>query len=324
MRLTNFDVLNGSTAWNGVSVAEFEAYTNEQTVNETLDSVISKLNRMGDQTVEAGATEVALPQVPAGFKVELNGADFEQVIGDDRSVHHPLTDKLVKVSWKVSKEGTDEKAVTNDIVYHVKGVNTQPADKNVKPSVVPEIQEWYSDSDAKLDLDALAAVTYSDDTLKPVVDEFVADYKDFTGRDLASSRGEVKAGTIHFTLASPADDALLGDEGYVMEIEPDRINVTAPAVTGNMYAMQTILQMTKTSMLWLPSRIATIRSSRSSTSSLPITRISREGTLRPHAARSRPERFTSHLPALPMTRFLATRATLWRLSPTALTSLLLR
>lgn len=246
VRLTNFDVLNGSTAWNGVSVAEFEAYTNEQTVNETLDSVISKLNRMGDQTVEAGATEVALPQVPAGFKVELNGADFEQVIGDDRSVHHPLTDKLVKVSWKVSKEGTDEKAVTNDIVYHVKGVNTQPADKNVKPSVVPEIQEWYSDSDAKLDLDALAAVTYSDDTLKPVVDEFVADYKDFTGRDLASSRGEVKAGTIHFTLASPADDALLGDEGYVMEIEPDRINVTAPAVTGNMYAMQTILQMTKT------------------------------------------------------------------------------
>lgn len=245
VRLTNFDVLNGETAWNGVSVAEFEAYTNVQTANETLESVVSKLNRMGDQTVEAGATEVALPQVPAGFKVELNGADFEQVIGDDRSVHHPLTDKFVKVSWEVSKEGTDEKAVTNDIVYLVKGVNTQPAGKNVKPSVVPEIQEWYSNSDAKLALGAMTAVTYSDDTLKPVVDEFVADYKDFTGRDLASSRGDVKAGTIHFALASPADDALLGDEGYVMEIEPDRINVTAPAVTGNMYAMQTILQMTK-------------------------------------------------------------------------------
>ncbi len=245
VRLTNFDVLNGETAWNGVSVAEFEAYTNVQTANETLESVVSKLNRMGDQTVEAGATEVALPQVPAGFKVELNGADFEQVIGDDRSVHHPLTDKFVKVSWEVSKEGTDEKAVTNDIVYLVKGVNMQPAGKNVKPSVVPEIQEWYSNSDAKLALGAMTAVTYSDDTLKPVVDEFVADYKDFTGRDLVSSRGDVKAGTIHFALASPADDALLGDEGYVMEIEPDRINVTAPAVTGNMYAMQTILQMTK-------------------------------------------------------------------------------
>lgn len=245
IRLTNFDVATGNTKWNGVSVVELEAYTNVQTVNESLEGVVSKLNRMGDQTVEAGATEVALPQVPAGFKVELNGADFEQVIGDDRSVHHPLTDKFVKVSWEVSKEGTDEKAVTNDIVYLVKGVNTQPAGKNVKPSVVPEIQEWYSNSDAKLALGAMTAVTYSDDTLKPVVDEFVADYKDFTGRDLASSRGDVKAGTIHFALASPADDALLGDEGYVMEIEPDRINVTAPAVTGNMYAMQTILQMTK-------------------------------------------------------------------------------
>lgn len=245
IRLTNFDVATGNTKWNGVSVVELEAYTNVQTVNESLDSVISKLNRMGDQTVEAGVTEVALPQVPAGFKVELNGADFEQVIGDDRSVHHPLTDKFVKISWKVSKEGTDEKAVTNDIVYLVKGVNTQPAGKNVKPSVVPEIQEWYSNSDAKLALDAVTAVTYSDAALKPVVDEFVADYKDFTGRNLASSRGDVSAGTIHFALTSPADDALLGDEGYVMEIESDRINVTAPAVTGNMYAMQTILQMTK-------------------------------------------------------------------------------
>lgn len=245
VRLTKFDVIKGSTEWNSVSVAEFEAYTNVQTVNESLEGVVSKLNRMGDQTIEAGVTEVALPQVPAGFKVELNGADFEQVIGDDRSVHHPLTDKSVKVSWKVSKEGTDEKAVTNDIVYLVKGVNTQPAGKNVKPSVVPEIQEWYSNSDAKLALDAVTAVTYSDAALKPVVDEFVADYKDFTGRNLASSRGDVGAGTIHFALTSPADDALLGDEGYVMEIESDRINVTAPAVTGNMYAMQTILQMTK-------------------------------------------------------------------------------
>ena len=245
LRLTNFNIKGGSSPWNGVSVKELEAYTNVQTVSESIDSVVRSLNRMGDQTVGAGVTEVSLPQVPAGFGVELNGADFEQVIGDDRSVHHPLTDKSVKVSWKVTKEGTDEKAVTNDIIYLVKGVNTQPAGKNAKPSVVPEIQEWYSNSDAKLALDALTAVTYSDDALRPVVDEFVADYKDFTGKDLASSRGDAKAGAINFTLGSPADDALLGDEGYVMEIEPDRINVAAPAVTGNMYAMQTILQMIK-------------------------------------------------------------------------------
>ena len=245
VRLTNFDILNGSTAWNGVSVAEFEAYTNVQTANETLESVVSKLNRMGDQTVAADVTQIEAPEVPTGFAIEFNGADFEQVIGKGGTVHHPLTDKIVQVSWKVSKEGTREQAITNDIAYEVEGT-TAPAQGNAKPTVVPEIQEWFSNSTGKLDLDALTAVTYGDASLKSVVDEFVADYKDFTGKTLAASQGAAKAGAFNFTLGDPAGDKLLGEEGYAMQIQADRIDVTAPAITGNMYAMQTILQMTKT------------------------------------------------------------------------------
>lgn len=245
VRLTNFDVLNGSTAWNGVSVTEFEAYTNVQTVNETLESVVSKLNRMGDQTVAADVTQIEAPEVPTGFAIEFNGADFEQVIGKGGAVHHPLTDKIVQVSWKVSKEGTREQAITNDIAYEVKGT-TAPAQGNAKPTVVPEIQEWFSNSTDKLGLDALTAVTYGDASLKSVVDEFVADYKDFTGKTLVASQGAAKAGAFNFTLGDPAGDKLLGEEGYVMQIQADRIDIAAPAITGNMYAMQTILQMTKT------------------------------------------------------------------------------
>lgn len=245
VRLTNFDVLNGSTAWNGVSVAEFEAYTNVQTANETLESVISKLNRMGDQTVAADVTQIEVPEVPTGFAIEFNGADFEQVIGKGGAVHHPLTDKIVQVSWKVSKEGTREQAITNDIAYEVKGT-TAPAQGNARPTVVPEIQEWFSNSADKLGLDALTGVTYGDASLKSVVDEFVADYKDFTGKTLAASQGAARAGAFNFTLGDPAGDKLLGEEGYAMQIQADRIDVTAPAITGNMYAMQTILQMTKT------------------------------------------------------------------------------
>ena len=246
VRLTNFDVLNGSTAWNGVSVVELEAYTNVQTVNETLESVVSKLNRMGDQTVAADVTQIEAPEVPTGFAIELNGADFEQVIGKGGVVHHPLTDKVVQVSWKVSKDGTDEKAITNDIAYEVEGTTTPAQGKNAKPTVVPEIQEWFSNSTDKLGLDALTAVTYRDASLKSVVDEFVADYKDFTGKTLAASQGAAKAGAFNFTLGDPAGDKLLGEEGYAMQIQADRIDVAAPAITGNMYAMQTILQMTKT------------------------------------------------------------------------------
>ena len=247
IRLTNFDIATvpSQSQWNGVSVVELEAYTNVQTVNETLESVVSKLNRMGDQTVAADVTQIEAPEVPAGFTIELNGADFEQIIGKGGAVHHPLADKVVQVSWKVSKDGTDEKAITNDIAYEVKGT-TAPAQGNARPTVVPEIQEWFANSTDKLGLDALTAVTYSDASLKSVVDEFVADYKDFTGKTLTASRGDVKAGAFNFTLGDPAGDELLGEEGYAMQIQADRIDVTAPAITGNMYAMQTILQMTKT------------------------------------------------------------------------------
>lgn len=248
IRLTNFDIatVSSQNQWNGVSVVEFEAYTNVQTVNETLESVVSKLNRMGDQTVAADVTQIEAPEVPAGFTIELNGADFEQVIGKGGVVHHPLTDKVVQVSWKVSKDGTDEKAITNDIAYEVEGTTAPAQGKNAKPTVVPEIQEWFSNSTDKLGLDALTAVTYRDASLKSVVDEFVADYKDFTGKTLAASQGAAKAGAFNFTLGDPAGDKLLGEEGYAMQIQADRIDVAAPAITGNMYAMQTILQMTKT------------------------------------------------------------------------------
>lgn len=248
IRLTNFDIATvpSQSQWNGVSVVELEAYTNVQTVNETLESVVSKLNRMGDQTVAADVTQIEAPEVPTGFAIELNGADFEQVIGKGGVVHHPLTDKVVQVSWKVSKDGTDEKAITNDIAYEVEGTTTPAQGKNAKPTVVPEIQEWFSNSTDKLGLDALTAVTYRDASLKSVVDEFVADYKDFTGKTLAASQGAAKAGAFNFTLGDPAGDKLLGEEGYAMQIQADRIDVAAPAITGNMYAMQTILQMTKT------------------------------------------------------------------------------
>ena len=248
IRLTNFDIatVSSQNQWNGVSVVEFEAYTNVQTVNETLESVVSKLNRMGDQTVAADVTQIEAPEVPAGFTIELNGADFEQVIGKGGVVHHPLTDKVVQVSWKVSKDGTDEKAITNDIAYEVKGTTAPAQGKNAKPTVVPEIQEWFSNSTDRLGLDALTAVTYGDASLKSVVDEFVADYKDFTGKTLTASQGAAKAGAFNFTLGDPAGDKLLGEEGYAMQIQADRIDVAAPAITGNMYAMQTILQMTKT------------------------------------------------------------------------------
>ena len=86
-------------------------------------------------------------------------------------------------------------------------------------------------------------VTYTDDKLKAVVDEFVKDYEDFTGIKLTAKKGAAEANAFNFELKAP--DTLLGEEGYTMDIKEDRINVASVSTTGNMYGMQTILQMNK-------------------------------------------------------------------------------
>lgn len=240
VRLTKFDVQQGSTQWNGVSVVEFKAYSNEADERHTLDGVVDSLK---GGVVAKDASKLDLPKVPQGFEIKLNGADFEQVIGDDLSVVHPLTNKTVKVSWTVTEVATGKSKTSQDLDYTVEGAKTQAEGKNVKPQVVPEIQEWFSDSNAKLSIDAISSIVYSDASLKAVAEEFKADFKDFTGKDLALEQGSPKDGAFNFTLAAPANDALLGDEGYTMAIGANRIDVQSQHVTGNMYGMQTILQM---------------------------------------------------------------------------------
>ena len=122
-------------------------------------------------------------------------------------------------------------------------MNEQVTGKNAKPTVIPEIQEWHSNSTEQISVNALKTVTYTDDKLKAVVDEFVRDYKDFTGINLTVKKGASQASAFNFELKAP--DTLLGDEGYTMDIQKDRINVASVHTTGNMYGMQTILQMYK-------------------------------------------------------------------------------
>ena len=233
--ITNYD--GGTSNWASVSIIEIEVYSFESV---SLGDIAQSLNAIAGTVVTGDAFE--LPEAPAGTTVELNGADFEQLIAKDGSVQHPLTDKTVHVSFKVS-DG-ENSVITGDIPVTVQGLHTQSMEGNAKPVVIPEIQEWYSDSIYKLPASELAFVTYDDAALEAVVAEFVADYEAVTGRKLKASQGEARANAINFSLTAP--DALLGDEGYTMQIDYDRINVASVSTTGNMYGMQTVLQMLRT------------------------------------------------------------------------------
>ncbi len=241
LKLCNF--VAEAAEWNNIGILEMEVYSNDQAEQgATLDSVVEAIEAES-KTIAADVDTLEMPVVPAGFSVKLNGADFEQIIGDNGKVVHPLTDKTVKVSYVVTETATGEEKTTSDIDYIVKGTKTQADGKNAKPTVIPEIQEWYSDSTEKIAVSSLKTVTYTDDKLKDVVDEFVSDYEDFTGIKLTAKKGAAEANAFNFELKAP--DELLGNEGYTMDIQKDRINVASLDTTGNMYGMQTILQMYK-------------------------------------------------------------------------------
>ena len=229
--------------YNNVSIEEVEVYSNDRSEKKTLDEVVASIQ---GGTIEGN--EFTLPTVPEGFTIESNGADFEQIIGSANEegklpIVHPLTDRTVKLSFNVTETATGTIKNTGDLEFLVKGTKIQQQDKNAKPTVIPEIQEWYSESTEKVSVKSLTKVTYTDEKLKAVVDEFVSDYEDFTGIKLVAKKGVAEANAFNFELKAP--DTLLGNEGYTMDIQKDRINVASADTTGNMYGMQTILQMYK-------------------------------------------------------------------------------
>lgn len=247
--IQNFDIaiaIEGNAGYNNISISEIEVYSNEQASQPeepTLESVTASIK---GQTVEKDTDWLELPAVPEGYTIESNGADFEQIVGkagEDGSlpVIHPLTDKTVKISFNVTEEATGETKNTGDLDFLVKGTHTQEEGKNVKPVIIPEIQEWYSDSSERLSVDRIDRVVYSDYSLETVADEFISDYEDFTGIRLEKMKGSVQADAFNFIKEAP--DSLLGEEGYTMDIQADRIIVRSESTTGNMYGMQTILQM---------------------------------------------------------------------------------
>lgn len=239
VKLTILSADAGTNNWKNVGICEVEVF---EEINQTHSLEDVKNLIQGGTSIATDVTRFSLPEVPEGFSIKINGADFEQIIANDGSIHHPLTDKTVKVSYQITEAATNETLVTDDYTYTVAGTKTQAAGQNEKPSIIPEIQEWYSESTETLMTDSVTKVVYDNEALEPVAEEFISDYQELTGITLAKEKNaEKQAGAFNFSLNAP--DELLGDEGYTMEILSDRINVASKSAVGNMYGMQTILQM---------------------------------------------------------------------------------
>lgn len=240
-----------SVNWPTVSLYEFEAYAVKQQVDSeqivTIDDVI---NNLVIPAVAKGDTKMALPQVPEGFEIEFIGADYEQILDRDLTIHQPIVDTIVSANYKVKKG--DQEKITGAYNVTIPGKNSPDVSINAKPKVVPELAEWVgTEGSFTISDDSRIVINpaYKDD-LAYLAKTFKADYQAQTGKEIevvyANTPG---AHDFYFTLGS--SDTGLKEEGYLMTVG-DSVKVEAVDKTGAFWATQSILQILKQNSNTIP------------------------------------------------------------------------
>lgn len=240
-----------SVNWPTVSLYEFEAYAVKQQVDSeqivTIDDVI---NNLVIPAVAKGDTKMALPQVPEGFEIEFIGADYEQILDRDLTIHQPIVDTIVSVNYKVKKG--DQEKITGAYNVTIPGKNSPDVSINAKPKVVPELAEWVgTEGSFTISDDSRIVINpaYKDD-LAYLAKTFKADYQAQTGKEIevvyANTPG---AHDFYFTLGS--SDTGLKEEGCLMTVG-DSVKVEAVDKTGAFWATQSILQILKQNSNTIP------------------------------------------------------------------------
>lgn len=216
--------------WPTISVFELETYAFELTeVAGTSPADIA--DSLDAPTVNDQVTALVLPEVPDGAALEVL-ADYEQIVGRDGTIYQPLTDKTVKIIYKVtvdgvSAEGSVEHTLTIPGKHTTEGVNG-------KPTVIPALAEWYGgETDGVFTISAGTGI----------VGEAFPEAAAALAEDYALAMGvELKGNTNTITFQKVTDQGL-GEEGYIMEIAEDGITVKAEEATGAYWATRSILQI---------------------------------------------------------------------------------
>ena len=234
----------GTLGWVNVGIREIEVYDSIQAEQISLESIA---NTIEPYTITKDDTKLQLPAVPEGYSIKINGADLEQIIADDGTIYHPYENKNVNVSFEIKNESTLETYVTNDFVYTVEAKDIiaelgleAVGEKQAKPTVIPEIQEWASLGEATIDFAKYNSINIKgNDGAEAVVDAFAKDYEVYT----ATKMTVVSTDTETAFKIEKVDKDYLGKEGYELIISDEMIKIEYVEVAGLNYALQTLLQM---------------------------------------------------------------------------------
>lgn len=227
--------------WGTVALYEMEVYGGAPKVSMTdiLGQIVVTQPKAGDTQLK-----YELPTVE-GYEVKYNGTDYEQVIGAKGEIFQPISDVTVKASFKITSKSDKKEYAFREVDVTVPGTMKAPESANVAPTILPELREWVGGAGA-FKAAAAKRVLYSDASLKPMADEFAADFRAVTGIKLAVEKGSsANTGDILFTLTDDASKGLQ-DEGYLVDAKADKVIVTAEKVAGANWGAKTILQGMKT------------------------------------------------------------------------------
>lgn len=114
------------------------------------------------------------------------------------------------------------------------------AEKNAKPFVIPELQEWKG-QEGDFVPSATTRIVYAskDADAARIAQQFADDYETMFGQRLAVVEGRSSKGDFVLSLSS---DKRLGEEGYTMNVK-DRVYLSSPTVKGLFWATRTVLQI---------------------------------------------------------------------------------
>lgn len=247
--------------WDGkkIQLLDLGVYGNK--LNDTSENIASSITK-DYARIDQKTNKLIFQNIPEGYKFNFIGADLEQIIDKNLNIIKPLTDKEVVFDFEIVKnDNPSDKFLVEKQKITIPGLHTQQANKNQKPKIIPEIAEWFSDTDANTENSFL---TLNDSLEVYVINEplgktsdvslflnlFKDQYKFFTKREkininrVQSLPQTISAGSIVFDFLQ-SDTLGYDDETYTMKIDDNNVNIKTRGINGARYATQSLLQILK-------------------------------------------------------------------------------
>ena len=220
----------------------------EVNVNTALNSVTA--------SVQGGRIQLTNADVP-GANIYVRGSVLENLVTNDGKVTQwNIVNRNVTLLLRAEKESDPstyaEKNVTVTVPQHRDGYPSgwfASAGSNSKPGVIPAIQEWYG-YDGNLTLSAASRIVINDAGKVGLVDKVAAnmqaDLKEITGLTLPVVTGSSSGPNDIYIESLTQDEYDLGDEGYLMRVSDEGVQIWARTYTGCLFGTITVEQI-----LWL-------------------------------------------------------------------------